>query len=62
MPVITIEGPKLNKEQKTQLVKSFSESAAEIMELPVEAMEIKNRETEPENVGVGNCLLCDIKR
>jgi len=62
MPVITIEGPKMNKEQKAQLVKSFSESAAEIMGLPVEAMVIIIRETDPENVGVGNCLLCDIRR
>jgi 4-oxalocrotonate tautomerase len=30
MPVITIDGPKLTKQQKEQLVKSFAESASEI--------------------------------
>jgi 4-oxalocrotonate tautomerase len=62
MPVITVDGPKMSKEQKAQLVKSFSESAAEIMEIPVEAMVIIIRETDPENVGLGNCLLCDVRR
>ena len=38
MPVITIDAPKLTKEQKTELVKSFAEKASEVMGLPVEAM------------------------
>ena len=38
MPVITIEGPKLTKQQKEELVKTIAESASKIMELPVEAM------------------------
>lgn len=59
MPVITIDGPKLTKQQKEQLVKSFAESASEIMELPVEAMVTIIREVEAENVGVGNMLLCN---
>jgi 4-oxalocrotonate tautomerase len=59
MPVITIDGPKMTKEQKAKLVKSYSESASEIMGLPVEAMVIIIREVEGENVGVGNILLCD---
>ncbi|KAF5073600.1 4-oxalocrotonate tautomerase DmpI [Methanobacterium aggregans] len=59
MPVITIDGPKLTKEQKAELVKSFSEKASEIMELPVEAIVTIIREVESENVGTGNILLCD---
>ncbi|MEN4018027.1 MAG: 4-oxalocrotonate tautomerase DmpI [Methanobacterium sp.] len=59
MPVITIDGPKLTKQQKEQLVKSFAESASEIMGLPVEAMVTIIREVEAENVGVGNMLLCN---
>jgi 4-oxalocrotonate tautomerase len=59
MPVITIDGPKMNKEQKSKLVAAYAESASEIMGLPVEAMVIIIREVEGENVGVGNKLLCD---
>lgn len=62
MPLITIDGPKLSKEQKAELVKSFSETASKIMGLPVDAMIVIIRENEPENVGVGNCLLCDLRR
>ncbi len=59
MPVITIDGPKMTKEQKSALVKSYAETASEIMKLPVEAMVIIIREVEGENVGTGNKLLCD---
>lgn len=59
MPVITVDGPKMSKEQKSELVKSFAESASEIMKLPVEAMVIIIREVDGENVGTGNKLLCD---
>ncbi len=59
MPVITVDGPKMSKEQKAKLVKTFAESASEVMGLPVEAMVIIIREVEGENVGVGNILLCD---
>ena len=61
MPVITIDGPKLTKQQKEELVKSFAESASKIMGLPVEAMVTIVREVEAENVGVGNILLCNRK-
>lgn len=61
MPVITVEGPKMTKEQKAQLVKEFSETASKIMGLPVEAMVTIIREVELENVGTGNILLCDRK-
>ncbi|SCG85720.1 4-oxalocrotonate tautomerase DmpI [Methanobacterium congolense] len=62
MPVITIDGPKLTKEQKSELVKSFSEKASEIMGLPVESIVTIIREVESENVGTGNILLCDRQR
>ncbi len=59
MPVISIDAPPLSREQKAQLVKSFAETASEVMDLPVSAMVIIINEVEPENVGVGNILLCD---
>ena len=61
MPVITIEGPRLSKQQKEELVKTFAESASKIMGLPVEAMVTIIREVESENVGTGNILLCNRK-
>ena len=62
MPVITIEGPALSKEQKAELVKSFSQTASKVMGIPVNAMVVIIREVEGENVGVGDCLLCDLRR
>jgi 4-oxalocrotonate tautomerase len=61
MPVITIDGPKLTKQQKEELVKTIAESASKIMGLPVEAMVTIIREVEAENVGTGNVLLCNRK-
>jgi 4-oxalocrotonate tautomerase len=62
MPVITIEGPALSKEQKAELVKSFSQTASKVMGIPVNAMVVIIREVGAENVGVGDCLLCDLRR
>lgn len=59
MPVITIDGPKLTKEQKAELAKSFTEKASEVTGIPVEAFVVQIREIEPENVAVGSILLCD---
>ena len=62
MPVITVEGPALSKEQKAELVKSFSQTASKVMGIPVDDMIVIIREVGAENVGVGDCLLCDLKR
>lgn len=59
VPVITIDAPPLSREQKAQLVKSFADTASEVMNLPVSAMVFIINEVEPENVGVGDILLCD---
>jgi 4-oxalocrotonate tautomerase len=59
MPVITVDAPSMSKEQKRDLVRSFAESASQVMNLPVSAMVIIIREVESENVGLGNILLCD---
>lgn len=62
MPVITVDGPALSKEKKAELVKTISQTASKIMNLPVEAIVVIIREVDAENVGVGDCLLCDLKR
>ena len=62
MPIITVEGPELTKEQKSELVKSFSQTVSRVMGIPVDDMVVIIREVGAENVGVGDCLLCDLKR
>lgn len=59
MPVITLEAGKLNKEQKSKLVKELTTSAANIMNVPEEAFIILIKESERENIGVGGKLLSD---
>lgn len=53
MPVITLEGAKLSKEQKSQLVKDLTASAAKIMNAPEQAFVVLLKENEEDNIGVG---------
>ncbi|AGK95768.1 4-oxalocrotonate tautomerase DmpI [Clostridium pasteurianum] len=57
MPVITLEGAKLSKEQKSQLVKQLTASAAKIMNAPEQAFVVLLKENEKDNIGVGGQLL-----
>lgn len=59
MPVITVEAGKLNKEQKSKLVKDLTVSAANIMNVPEEAFIVLLKENESENMGAGGKLLSD---
>ncbi|HIV35389.1 MAG TPA: tautomerase family protein [Candidatus Blautia intestinigallinarum] len=59
MPVITLEAAKLNKGQKQQLAKEFTESAARIMNMPEDAFYVFLKENSLDNVGVGGKLLSD---
>ncbi|GFP76471.1 4-oxalocrotonate tautomerase DmpI [Clostridium fungisolvens] len=59
MPVITLEAGKLNKEQKSQLVKEFTDAASKIMNVPEQAFIVLIKENEAENIGVGGELLSD---
>ena len=60
MPVITFEGPKLNKAQSETLVKGFTEVAHNAMpEIPKEAFYVFIREYPDDKVGVGGLLLPD---
>ncbi|GFZ33163.1 4-oxalocrotonate tautomerase [Clostridium zeae] len=59
MPVITVEGTKLNKEQKSKLVKDLTTSAAKIMNVPEQAFVVLVKENDKENIGVGGQLLTD---
>lgn len=59
MPVITLEAAQLSKEQKQQLAKEFTASAARIMKMPEEAFYVFLKENSLDNVGVGGKLLSD---
>ena len=59
MPVITVEGAKLSKEQKSQLAKELTASASSIMNVPEEAFIVLIKENEIENIGVGGTLIAD---
>lgn len=59
MPVITFETAKINKEQKSQLVKEFTESASRITGLPKEGFYVFLKENEADNVGIGGQLLSE---
>lgn len=59
MPVITIDGPKITKEQKAKLVKEFATKASEVFNIPEEAIVTIIRENDLENIGGGTTLLSD---
>ncbi len=59
MPVIYIDGPKLSKEQKTELVKGFTRVASDVIKLPESAFIVLINERDRDNVGVGGELLSD---
>ena len=61
MPVITLEAGKLNKEQKSQLVKEFTETASKVMNVPKQAFIVLLKENEIDNIGVGGQLLSERK-
>ncbi|MGL4669103.1 MAG: 4-oxalocrotonate tautomerase DmpI [Methanobacteriaceae archaeon] len=60
MPVIKIDGNKIDIEKKRELVKRITEVASEIYELPEGAITILINEFEPEDVGLAGKLLLDI--
>ncbi|MFU0825242.1 4-oxalocrotonate tautomerase DmpI [Clostridium sp.] len=61
MPVITLDGPKMDKEKKAKLVKAFTKSASEVLGIPEQAFVTIIRENEMDNIGVGGKLLSDGK-
>ena len=63
MPTIIIEGPPLpDIDKKRKLVAETSASASTAYGLPVEAMVVLIKESQPENVGAGGRLLSDRKK
>ena len=60
MPLIVFEGPKMEKEKKLELVRSFADAASRITGIRIEAITTVIHENGPENVGVGGELLVDM--
>jgi len=62
MPVISIEGPKVDDlEKKRKFVESVTKAAAELYSLPEESIVILLKENRQDNVAVGGKLLIDKK-
>ena len=60
MPIIKIDSPKLEKEQKTDLIEAFTREGVRVIGLPKQAFVVIINETEPDNVGVGGEQLSEI--
>jgi len=61
MPVITFEAGKLDREQKKQLAREFTEVASRVTGLPEAGFYVYLKENDPGNIGVGGKLLDDKK-
>ncbi|MCB2354585.1 4-oxalocrotonate tautomerase DmpI [Clostridium estertheticum] len=59
MPVITLEAGKLNKDQKSKMVKEFTTIASKVMNVPEQAFTVLIKENELDNIGFGGQLLSD---
>ncbi|MGI5876333.1 MAG: 4-oxalocrotonate tautomerase DmpI [Dethiobacteria bacterium] len=57
MPTIFFYGPKLEKEKRKELIKSFTKAASSLTGIDEAAFVVYLRESGPEDVGVGGVLL-----
>ena len=63
MPVIRIDGPKIEDvDKKRQFVKDVTNAASALYGLPAQIMIVLFHENTPDNVGVGGQLLIDRHR
>ena len=60
MPTIFFYGPKLEKEKRKEMIKSFTETASRLTGIEKSAFAVFLRESSPEDVGVGGELLEDV--
>ena len=62
MPTIFFYGPKLNKDQSREMIRSFTETASKVTNIPKASFVVYLRESAHDNVGVGGELLEDRKK
>jgi 4-oxalocrotonate tautomerase len=60
MPTIFFYGPKLDKEKRKEMIKSFTDTASRLTGIRESAFVIYLRESSPGDVGVGGELLEDV--
>lgn len=61
MPVITVDIGEIPKEQKPQLIKQLSYSAAEITGIPLSAFTVVIHEMPDDNIGIGTKTVAEMK-
>lgn len=61
MPVITLEGGKLSREQKRDLIHRFTSVASEVTSIPPQFFSVLIRELEDANLGLGGETVEEIK-
>ena len=62
MPTIFFYGPKMEKEKKKEMIKSFTDTASKLTGIDRSAFVVYLEESNPENVGVGGILLEERKK
>ena len=60
MPTIFFYGPRLDKEKRKEMIKSFTDTASRLTGVGKSAFVVYLRESNPEYVGVGGELLEDV--
>ena len=60
MPIISIDGPKIqDMEKRRKFVEKVTAAATEVYSMPKEKIIVLIRENSPEQVAVGGELICD---
>ncbi|HEX2948411.1 MAG TPA: 4-oxalocrotonate tautomerase DmpI [Armatimonadota bacterium] len=59
MPIITLEGPFISKDQKAELAREFTATASRVIGLPPQAFVVVLKENNLENIASGGQLLSD---
>ncbi len=62
MPTIFFYGPKLDKEKRKDMIKSFTETASRVTGIEKSAFVVYLQESTPDPVGVGGELLEDRRK
>lgn len=62
MPVITIEGPKADKETKKEIIENLSKIVAEKYEFPIESITVLIHENDADNIGTGGNQLSELHK
>lgn len=57
MPIIFFYGPKMEKEKRKELIKSFTEATSRLAGVDQRAVIVQLTETDPAYVGIGGELL-----